>query len=93
MDGTITRVEILQGGARLGESTDDSHSLTWTNVPAGKYSLTAKATDDSGATVTSAPVENFCQWHGRVAQRRHRAFRPAASISPRKGHRNWAHWD
>jgi hypothetical protein len=30
------------------------YQLTWFNVPAGFYSLTAKATDDSGATTTSS---------------------------------------
>jgi hypothetical protein len=30
--------------------------LLWTNVPAGQYTLTAKAVDDHGAMTTSAPV-------------------------------------
>src|SRR5213078_4324161 len=31
----------------------------WTNVPAGQYTLTAKATDDRGARSASSPVKIF----------------------------------
>ena len=33
-----------------------SYCLTWSNVPPGAYTLTAVATDNDGATTTSAPV-------------------------------------
>jgi len=75
MDGTITRVEFLSGGARLGESTDVL-SLTWTQRSGGKITtLAQKRRDDRGATVTSAPVEIFVNGNGRSLQRRHRASR------------------
>jgi hypothetical protein len=32
------------------------YQITWQDVKAGNYTLTAKATDDKGATLTSAPV-------------------------------------
>ncbi|HEX8422814.1 MAG TPA: PA14 domain-containing protein, partial [Pyrinomonadaceae bacterium] len=58
-DGQITKVEFFQGSTRLGEDTAAPYSLTWTNVAAGSYTLTAKATDNAGATGTSVPVNVF----------------------------------
>ncbi len=55
-DGTLTRVEFFQGATKLGEDTTAPYSYSWTNVAAGSYSLTAKATDNSGAVTTSAAV-------------------------------------
>ena len=55
-DGTITKVEFYQGSTLLGSDNTTPYSYTWTNVPAGSYSLTAKATDNTGAVTTSAPV-------------------------------------
>jgi chitinase len=55
-DGSIAKVEFFQGGTKLGESTSSPYTYTWTNVAAGTYSLTAKATDNAGATTTSGTV-------------------------------------
>jgi hypothetical protein len=57
-DGTITKVEFFQGAAKLGEDTNgaDGYSFNWTNVGAGSYSLTAKATDSAGGLTTSSAV-------------------------------------
>lgn len=54
LDGSISKVEFFQGASKLGETNNVPYQFTWTNVPAGFYSLTAKATDDSGATTVSA---------------------------------------
>ena len=54
--GSITKVEFFQGVTKLGEDTTEPYELAWNNVPAGSYSLSAKATDDLGATSTSATV-------------------------------------
>jgi hypothetical protein len=53
-DGTISKVEFFQGATKLGETNNAPYQFTWTNVPAGLYSLTAKAMDDSGATTVSS---------------------------------------
>jgi len=45
---------ILQGSTKLGETNNNPYQWTWTNVPAGAYILTAKATDDQGATNVSS---------------------------------------
>lgn len=57
--GTITKVEFFQGGTNLGEDTNgaDGFTYTWANVLDGSYSLTARATDSYGVTVTSAAVQ------------------------------------
>ena len=53
-DGTITRVEFFNGAAKLGEDTTAPYSFTWGGVGAGTYTITARATDDLGASTTSA---------------------------------------
>jgi hypothetical protein len=53
-DGSISKVEFFQGATKLGETNNAPYQFAWNNVPAGLYSLTAKATDDSGATTVSS---------------------------------------
>ena len=57
-DGTVTQVEFFAGTNSLGAVSASPFTRVWTNVPAGSYVLTAVATDNQGATNTSAPV-NF----------------------------------
>ena len=51
--GTITSVAYYNGDALIGSTTTPPYSLAWTNVPGGQYSLTARATDSTGAVSTS----------------------------------------
>ena len=55
-DGSVTKVEFFTGATKLGESTAAPYQFSWSNVSAGTYSLTAKATDNQGATTTSGVV-------------------------------------
>ncbi|MEV4580867.1 glycoside hydrolase family 48 protein [Nonomuraea jabiensis] len=55
-DGTISKVDFYQGTTLLGTDTSAPYSYSWTNVAAGSYSITARATDNGGATTTSTPV-------------------------------------
>jgi len=55
-DGSVAKVEFLQGNTKLGESAASPYTITWTNVAAGTYTLTARATDNLGAITTSSPV-------------------------------------
>jgi len=55
-DEIVTKVEFFSGGALLGTQFLAPYNITWNNVPAGRYTLTAKATDLVGLTTTSAPV-------------------------------------
>src|SRR5689334_16939576 len=45
-DGTIKKVEFLAGGSVIGTVTSAPYNFTWSNVGAGSYSLTARATDN-----------------------------------------------
>ena len=55
-DGTIARVDFYDGGNLLGTVTTAPYALSWSNVGAGTHTLAAAATDNSGASTTSAPV-------------------------------------
>jgi hypothetical protein len=55
-DGSVTGVEFFSGSQSLGVDSSAPYELNWQSVPAGSYSLTARATDDDGAQTTSQPV-------------------------------------
>ena len=56
VDEIVTKVEFFSDGTLLGTQFLAPYSITWNNVPAGRYTLTARATDLLGLTTTSAPV-------------------------------------
>jgi regulation of enolase protein 1 (concanavalin A-like superfamily) len=55
-DGTITGVDFFVGGQLVGSDSTSPYTAAWNSVPAGSYSLTAVARDNSGGTRTSAAV-------------------------------------
>ena len=55
-DGSVSAVEFRNGATLLGTDTAAPWAMTWSNVAAGTYALTAKAIDDAGATTTSTTV-------------------------------------
>ena len=56
-NGTVAKVEFFTNGTnKLGESVVAPFDFTWTNAPAGSNTLTARATDNLGATTLSDPV-------------------------------------
>ena len=54
IDGAITSVDFYAGATLAGTAWTSPYSLTWNNVPAGTYSLTAVAKDNRGGATTSA---------------------------------------
>ena len=52
----ISLVEFFANGNKLGQDASSPYSLTWSNVPAGPYQLTARATDARSRMATSAVV-------------------------------------
>ncbi|MHA3770035.1 Ig-like domain-containing protein [Verrucomicrobiota bacterium sgz303538] len=55
-DGFVTQVDFYSGNTAIGSANSAPFEMTWSGVPAGTYTLTATATDDRGASTTSAPV-------------------------------------
>jgi len=55
-DGSVTKVEFFEGANKLGEDSSAPYQYTWYSVPEAYYTLTARATDNGGATTTSAAV-------------------------------------
>jgi alpha-tubulin suppressor-like RCC1 family protein len=55
-NGSVTKVEFFRGTSLIGTATTAPYNFVWSNVLSGTYSITAKATDNAGATSTSAPV-------------------------------------
>jgi hypothetical protein len=56
-DGTITKVEFYNGTTLLSTKTSAPYSLDLTNVAAGNYYISAKATDNSGLFTLSSIVK------------------------------------
>ena len=56
LDGTVSLVEFFVGDTKIGEDSTEPFKFSWTNVAAGNYQITAKATDDVGGTSTSQAV-------------------------------------
>lgn len=55
-DGTISGVNYYRGTTLIASSSSSPFSATWANPGPGAYTITAKATDDSGAIGVSPPV-------------------------------------
>jgi len=55
-DGTIYSVKFYNGTTYLKTVFTSPYTYTLSNLPAGTYSLTAKATDNNGAQTISAPI-------------------------------------
>src|SRR5207244_2815949 len=53
---SIGKVEFYAGSTLVGSATSAPYTASWSNVAAGSYTLTAKATDSLGASTTSAAV-------------------------------------
>ena len=53
-DGTIARVDFYAGTVLVGTDTTSPYAVTWTGAGGGTYNLRAVATDNAGASATSA---------------------------------------
>jgi chitinase len=53
---SVAKVDFYNGTQLLGTDTSSPYSFLWTNVSAGTYSLTTKATDNQGAVGTSSTI-------------------------------------
>lgn len=55
-NGSVSRVEFLDNGAVVATVTSAPYSTTWTATTAGAHGLSARATDNLGASTTSTSV-------------------------------------
>jgi hypothetical protein len=55
-DGTVAKVEFLNGTTKIGEALAPPYAFSWTGVGAGTYALAARALDNAGASTTSPAV-------------------------------------
>jgi len=55
-NGGILSVTFQANGTPIASDSTNPYSVSWNNVPAGTYVLTAVATDGGGQTTTSDPV-------------------------------------
>jgi regulation of enolase protein 1 (concanavalin A-like superfamily) len=55
-DGTVNGVKFFANAAPIGTATAAPFGITWPNVAAGTYTLTAVATDNGGEASTSPAV-------------------------------------
>ena len=68
-DGSVALVEFFAGSVKVGEDASAPYAAAWTGAAPGAYVLTARVTDESGATAVSAPVTDPRQLAaGRDAQ-------------------------
>jgi Bacterial Ig domain/Right handed beta helix region len=55
-DGTISGVDFYAGSTLIGSKSSSPYTVTWSNVQAGSYTVTAVARDNGGASTTSAAI-------------------------------------
>lgn len=53
---SVSAVQYYQGSTLLGQATTPPYTFTWTNAPAGNYSLTADAVYNGSSTAASPAV-------------------------------------
>jgi Zn-dependent metalloprotease len=56
IDGSISRVEFYSGDRLLRTETARPFSMIWSDLPAGVYTVYARAYDNQGASATTAPL-------------------------------------
>ena len=53
---TLRKVEFFRDDVKISEAAAKPYACVWSDVPAGRYTVTARATDSTGLVATSAPV-------------------------------------
>ena len=90
-DGTVALVEFFDREIKLGEDTAAPFTLDWTGATAAHHIVTARATDNQGATRPSHPVDVFV--HGAGGAITGAITLPASSVDlTSEGTGDWAHF-
>jgi ELWxxDGT repeat protein len=64
-DSAVTKVEFFANGTSIGTAMAAPYTIS-TTLAAGNYSITAKATDDSGQSTTTTPISITVNTPGNV---------------------------
>lgn len=90
-DGTINKVEFFRDEIKVGEAVSQPYSITMTNLPPGPYRLTARPSDNAGASSVSSPTEIFVHGTGGTLNGS-RSVSPGAVDLTAEGNIDWMHW-
>ncbi|MDF2456455.1 MAG: hypothetical protein K0R51_2448 [Cytophagaceae bacterium] len=55
-DGSVAKVDFYNGSTLIFSDVTAPYAYTWSGITAGSYTLSAKATDNSGASTTTASI-------------------------------------
>jgi hypothetical protein len=80
--GSVAKVEFFAGALKIGEALQAPFEMVWSTAPLGASSLTARATDDAGASATSAAIAVTVQSSGQggsVVLQRGAPFNPVVA--------------
>jgi hypothetical protein len=90
-DGSVTLIEFYDGATKLGDVVPPQSSFTWSNVPAGRHVITARAIDNLAAVGVSSPVTLFVAGSGGSLTGA-RVTSPTALNLTTEGTSDWTHW-
>ena len=68
VNGTVAAVEFYAGSTLIGSDTSAPYSMSWNNVPAGTYSLTAVARDSAARNNAAPALHGDCVRRWRAAR-------------------------
>jgi hypothetical protein len=92
INGNVSLVEFYNGNSKIGQATSSPFNFTWNNAPAGNQILTALATDNDGATSSSAAVEIFVHTTGGSLSATASTAPPTSLNLTTEGSSDWIHW-
>lgn len=90
-DGSITLVEFYDGLNKIGDDSISPYTATWSGASAGLHRLTARATDNGGASRSSVAVEVFLHSSGGALTGSMTAPPYFVDLTT-EGTADWAHW-
>jgi hypothetical protein len=91
LDGNVALVEFFDRELKIGEDNAAPFSLNWTDPIAGQHIVTARVTDNLGASRQSHPIDVFV--HGTGGALTGAMSSPTASVDlTSEGSADWAHF-
>jgi hypothetical protein len=96
LDGTVTNVSFYVDGNFIGRTTNSPFSITWAGATLGRHNLTAVATDNTGESSVSKPVEIYVFAGANVLHGTLTTYPALQGVSPvdltTEGTMDWISW-